>query len=171
MCRDSFFFTSVSLPCSFLPLLLSWTAPNFPLFVLYSWSPPNFPLFVFCSWITPGFFTKSKVGVNLEAKCVISMVEKFAERSSSGSQSLLSDSSRHASACSDMDRVLYGSETDGTYLLHTWVNLDLTSTLLKTKESDRSNSADYMRVWIAQRVLHSWFEIMKKRKSHHSHQK
>ena len=44
---------------------------------------------------------------------------------------------------------------DGRDRSSTYVNLDFTSTLLKTWESNRSNSAAGMRVWLFHCVLHS----------------
>jgi len=71
-----------------------------------------------------GFSTKNKVGVNFETKGIITTAGKFPEPSSSGEQLLLSDSSRHAYVCSDVDRVVCGSEMYGTEVLHTltWIS-------------------------------------------------
>jgi hypothetical protein len=86
-----------------------------------------------------------KVAVHFEANSRITIAEQFQEPSRSGGQLLLSDSNRHASAYSDMDRVLCESY-NGWDISSTYVNLDYTSTFSKTKERDMLNSAADMSV-------------------------
>jgi hypothetical protein len=112
------FFTSLSLSCPFLPFyfleLLQIVNTSFYVFEVIRIFHP-FLLFLDYS----GFSTKSKVGVNFEAKGIITQAGKFPEPCGSGGQLLLSVSSRHAYIWNDIDRVLCGSELDGNKFLRT----------------------------------------------------